>query len=74
VVGKSGLILDENAASRNFLANAFLDMQFKVAVAASGKEALGIAWRSEPDLILFDPVLSDIQVEELPQKLRTLLL
>ena len=71
MVGKSVLVLDENAASRNFLANTFLEMQFKVAVAASGKEALVIAWRNEPDLILFDPVLSDIQVEELIQKLRT---
>ena len=71
MVGKSVLILDENAASRNFLANTFLEMQFKVAASASGKEALIIAWRNEPDLIVFDPVLSDIQVEELIQKLRT---
>lgn len=71
MVGKSVLILDENTASRNFLANTFLEKQFKVTVAASGKEALIIAWRNEPDLILFDPVLSDIQVEELIQKLRT---
>jgi len=71
VVGKSVLILDENTASRNFLANTFLEKQFKVRVAASGKEALLIAWRNEPDLILFDPVLSDIQAEELIQKLRT---
>ena len=71
MVGKSVLILDENAASRNFLANMLVEKQFKVAVAASGKEALIIAWRNEPDLILFDPVLSDILVEELIQKLRT---
>ncbi len=71
MVGKSVLILDENTASRNFLANTFLEKQFKVRVAASGKEALLIAWRNEPDLILFDPVLSDIQAEELIQKLRT---
>jgi CheY-like chemotaxis protein len=70
VVGHSVLILDENTASRNFLANAFLEKQFKVTVAASGKEALIIAWRDLPDLILFDPVLSDIKVEEFIQKLR----
>jgi len=70
VVGKSILILDQNTASRNFLANAFLEKQFKVTVVASGKEALIIAWRDEPDLILFDPVLSDIKVEEFIQKLR----
>ena len=56
VVGKTILIVDENAASRNFLANTFLEKQFKVTEASSGKEALIIAWRDEPDLILFDPV------------------
>ena len=70
MVGKSVLILDQNTASRNFLANTFLEKQFKVTVVASGKEALIIAWRDEPDLILFDPVLSDIKVEEFIQKLR----
>jgi pilus assembly protein CpaE len=70
VVGKSVLVLDENAASRNFLANTFLERQFKVTVAASGREALINAWRDGPDLILFDPVLSDIPVEDFIQKLR----
>ena len=70
MVGKSVLILDENTASRNFLANTFLEKQFKVTVAASSKEALIIAWRDEPDLILFDPVLSDIKAEEFIQRLR----
>jgi pilus assembly protein CpaE len=70
VVGNSVLILDENTASRNFLANTFLEKHLKVTVAASGKEALIIAWRDGPDLILFDPVLSDIKVEEFIQKLR----
>lgn len=70
MVGKSILILDENAASRNFLGSTLREKQFKVLEAASGKEALIIAWRDEPDLILFDPVLSDIKDEEFIQKLR----
>lgn len=70
MVGKSVLVLDENKTSRNFLAHTLLEKQFKVTEAASGKEALIIAWRDAPDLILFDPVLSDIQVEEFIQKLR----
>lgn len=70
MVGKSVLILDENIASRNFLANMFLEKQFRVTVAASGKEALIDAWRDGPDLILFDPVLSDLKIEEFIQKLR----
>jgi pilus assembly protein CpaE len=71
VVGKSILILDENAASRNFLGNTLREKQFKVFEAASGKEALIIAWRDEPDLVLFDPVLSDIKDKEFIQKLRS---
>ena len=70
MVGKSILILDENTASRNFLANTFLEKQFRVTAAASGREALIIAWRDGPDLILFDPVLSDLKAEEFIQKLR----
>ena len=70
VVGKSVLVLDENTASRHFLANTLLEKQFKVSGAASGKEALVIAWRDGPDVVLFDPVLGDIKVEEFIQKLR----
>lgn len=70
MVGKSILVLDENIASRNFLANILREKQYKVIEAASGKEALIAAWRDGPDLILFDPVLSDIQDEEFISKLR----
>ncbi len=70
MVGKTILILDENAPSRTFLANTLREKQFKVLEAATGKEALIVAWRDAPDLILFDPVLSDIQDEEFILKLR----
>ena len=70
MVGKSILILDENATSRNFLGNTLREKQFNVLEAASGKEALIIAWRDEPDLVLFDPVLSDIKDEDFIRKLR----
>lgn len=71
MVGKTILLLDENPASRNFIANALREHQFKVLEAPSGKEALIAAWRDEPDLILFDPVLSDISDEEFISKLST---
>src|SRR5215510_11062958 len=64
------LILDENATSRTFIANHFRGKQFKTLEAGSGKEALIIAWRDEPGLILFEPVLSDISDIEFVQKLR----
>jgi two-component system KDP operon response regulator KdpE len=70
VVGKTILLLDENEASRKFLANTLREKQIKVLEAASGKEALIVAWRDEPDLILFDPILSDFRGEEFIQKLR----
>lgn len=71
MVGKKILIVDENAASRNYLVNILREKQFKVLEAASGREALITAWRDEPDLVLFDPVLSDIKGEELIRKLRS---
>ena len=70
MVGKKILILDENSSSRKFLANTLREKQFTILEAASGKEALIIAWRDEPDLVLFDPVLSDIKDQEFIQKLR----
>jgi len=70
VVGKTILLLDENEASLKFLANTLREKQFKVLEAASGKEALIAAWRDEPDLVLFDPILSDFRGEEFIQKLR----
>jgi CheY-like chemotaxis protein/MinD-like ATPase involved in chromosome partitioning or flagellar assembly len=70
VLGKKILIVDENAASRNFLVNTLREKQFNILEAASGKEALIVAWRDEPDLVLFDPALSDIKDEEFIRKLR----
>jgi len=70
VIGKTILLLDENEASRKFLSHTLSEKQFTVLEAASGKEALISAWRDEPDLILFDPVLSDLRGEEFIQKLR----
>jgi pilus assembly protein CpaE len=70
VVGKKILILDEKEASRKFLAHFLHEKQFEIFGAPSGREALIIAWRDAPDLILFDPVLSDIDDGEFIQKLR----
>ncbi|MFT3890380.1 MAG: response regulator [Anaerolineales bacterium] len=70
MIDKTILVLDENPASRTFLANTLRERQFKVLEAPSGKEALIAAWRDAPDLILFDPVLSDIKDEEFISKIR----
>lgn len=70
MIGKSVLIVDENQATRGYLSNILRERQFDILEAGSGKEALISAWRDEPDLILFDPVFSDIQDIEFLQKLR----
>jgi pilus assembly protein CpaE len=70
LVGKTILILDDNPASRIFLANHLRAKQFKILEAPTGKEGLIVAWRHEPDLILFDPTLADISDKEFIQKLR----
>ncbi len=69
VVGKCILVVDENQASRVFLANHFRRKEFTVLEAPTGKEGLIIAWRDKPDLILFDPTLHDIADQEFITKL-----
>jgi pilus assembly protein CpaE len=70
LVGKSVLIVDENPASRAFLAKYLSAKQFKVLEAPTGREGLITAWREEPDLVLFDPTLADLPDQEFIQKLR----
>lgn len=71
MVAKSVLIVDDNPASRVFLANHLRAKQFNVFEAPTGKEGLISAWRDQPDLILFDPTLHDIADQEFIHKLRS---
>jgi pilus assembly protein CpaE len=70
LVDKTALIVDDNPASRTFLANHLKAKQFTTLEAPTAKEALIVAWRHEPDLVLFDPILADIPDKEFIQKLR----
>jgi pilus assembly protein CpaE len=70
VEGKSILIVDDNPASRIYLANHLKGKKFKVLETPTGKEGLIAAWRDRPDLILFDPTLHDIEDLEFIYKLR----
>jgi pilus assembly protein CpaE len=70
LVDKTILIVDDNPASRVFLANHLRAKQFKILEAPTGKEGLITAWSHEPDLVLFDPTLADIPDKEFIQKLR----
>ena len=67
---KTILIVDDHPASRTFLANHLRGKQFDTLEAPTGKEGLIVAWRHEPDLVLFDPALADIPEKEFIQKLR----
>jgi pilus assembly protein CpaE len=70
LVGKTILLVDENPASRVFLAKHLRAKQFNILEAPTGKEGLIVAWRHEIDLVLFDPALADIPDKEFIYKLR----
>jgi pilus assembly protein CpaE len=70
LVDRTILIVDDNPASRTFLGKHLGAKQFKILEAPTGKEGLIVAWRHEPDLVLFDPTLADIPDKEFIQKLR----
>jgi len=67
---KTVLIVDENQATRTYLGSTLRERLFDILEAGSGKEGLISAWRDQPDLILFDPVFTDIQDTEFIRKLR----
>jgi CheY-like chemotaxis protein len=60
VVENSILTVDNHPASRMYLANFLKVKEFKVLEGPTGKEGLIAAWRDAPDLVLFDPALTDI--------------
>lgn len=67
--GKKVLVVDADATSRNFITRTLLQKEFSVLNTGSGKEGLIMAWRDRPDLIIIDPVLPDMQGEEMALKL-----
>jgi MinD-like ATPase involved in chromosome partitioning or flagellar assembly/CheY-like chemotaxis protein len=67
---KTILVVDSDIASLNFLVRTVKEQGYFAMAANSGKDGLIIAWRDRPDLIIFDPVLQDIPLEEFLLKLR----
>jgi pilus assembly protein CpaE len=67
---KKILIIDGDAASRNYLKVMLGDDRFVVDLAASGKEGLITAWKNRPDIIVVDPDLPDMPGLELISRLR----
>ena len=68
--GQTILVVDDNPASRVFLAKHLRGKHYNILEASTGKEGLILAWRDQPDLVLFDPTLRDIPDQEFIQKLR----
>ena len=67
---KKILIVDADVASRNFIARKLLEQNYEVIQSGSGKEGLISAWRDHPDLIIVDPVMADINGEEIAKRLK----
>ena len=70
MVENSILTVDNHPASRMYLANFLKVKEFKVLEGPTGKEGMIAAWRDAPDLVLFDPPLTDISDRGFIHKLR----
>lgn len=70
MVGRKILIVETNATSRKFLAALFRGKKFTILETDSDTEALILAWRDLPDIILFDPTQTGIRDVEFVGKLR----
>lgn len=67
---KSILLVDSDSVSLNYLVHLVKKQGYSAMGIDSGEEGLIVAWRDNPDLIVFDPSLGDIQPEEFILKLR----
>jgi CheY-like chemotaxis protein/MinD-like ATPase involved in chromosome partitioning or flagellar assembly len=64
------LVIDPDAASRNYMAMMLQKSGYTVLLAPSGKEGLIQAWKDLPRAIIIDPHLSDIAAVALVTRLR----
>ncbi|MBI2758737.1 MAG: response regulator [Chloroflexi bacterium] len=71
MAGSKILIVDANAASRKFVAEALQKDGHHILQAASGKEGLIVAWRDRPEVIIIDPVMFDLKGEDFAIRLRS---
>jgi pilus assembly protein CpaE len=68
--GRKILVIDSDAASRNYLAEHLGKDGDTVLLAATGERGLVLAWTDAPDIIIADPLISDLKGEELAARLR----
>lgn len=67
---ESILIVDADDVSLNYLMRIVNEQHYSAVGASSGKEGLIAAWRDQPAMIIFDPILGDLSPEEFLLKLR----
>ena len=65
------LIIDGDLISRHYLGRALNNEGYHILQAASGKEGLIIAWRDRPNIVIVDPVITDLTAEQLATRLRS---
>ena len=71
MAGSNILIIDGDLVSRNYLALALQNQGLHILQAGSGREGLISAWRDRPDLIIADPVMTDLTAEQFATRLRS---
>jgi CheY-like chemotaxis protein len=64
------LVVDGDAASRNYLASLLVKEGYQVLTASLGREGLISAWKDQPGMIVFDPRLPDLTGLEFITRLR----
>ncbi len=64
------LVIDGDAASRNYLTNMLGKNGYAVLSVSLGREGLISAWKDQPDIIILDPDLPDLPGLELLNRLR----
>lgn len=64
------LVIDGDAASRNYLNVMLRKSGYAVLTASLGREGLISAWKDRPDIIVFDPELTDVPSLEILTRLR----
>lgn len=67
---KTILIIDKDTVTRKFLKHTLQEKGYTVHQAESGKEGLVIAWRDQPDVIVVDPNLPDLDGDLFIKKIR----
>jgi Mrp family chromosome partitioning ATPase len=70
VQAKTILIIDKDIITRKFLMQTLAKRGHHVLQAELAKEGLVFAWRDKPDIIVVDPLFSDISSELFIQKIR----